>query len=135
MNDFKKIDERTFDFALLIIEAYKFLIKKKEFVLSKQLLESGTSIGSNVHEAQAAQSKKDFMSKMAIASKEARETDYWLRLLNKSGYLFDFYKKGELSEEITAIMNILTKIVKTSKKNLENSKLKSQNIALNTLVQ
>ena len=95
MSDFKKIDERVFDFALLIIDTYKFLTRKKEFVLSKQLLEAGTSIGANVQEAQAAQSKKDFMSKMSIASKEARETDYWLKLLNKSGYLSDFHKKEE----------------------------------------
>ena len=121
MSDFKKIDERTFDFALLIVETYRFLIKKNEFVLSKQLLESGTSIGANVQEAQAGQSKKDFMSKMAIASKEARETDYWLRLLNKSGYLSSFDKKEVLFSEINAIVNILTKIVKTSKENLENS--------------
>jgi len=120
MTDFKKIAERSFGFALLIIETYKFLIKEKEFVLSKQLLESGTSIGANVHEAQAAQSKKDFTAKMAIASKEARETQYWLRLLDKSGYLFGFEKKGELFSEILAITNILTKIVKTSKQSLEN---------------
>lgn len=118
MSDFKKIDERTFDFALLIIEAYKYLIEKKEFILSKQLLESGTSIGANAHEAQAAQSKKDFMSKMAIASKEARETDYWLRLLDKSGYLKIFDKKGQLFLEICGIINVLTKIVKTSKENI-----------------
>ena len=72
--NFKKIDERTFDFALLIIDTYKFLIRKNEYVLSNQLLKSGTSIGANVHEAQAAQSKKDFVSKMAVSSKEARET-------------------------------------------------------------
>jgi len=78
LNNSKKIDDRTFDFALLIIDTYKFLIRKNEYVLSNQLLRSGTSIGANVHEAQAAQSKKDFVSKMAIASKEARETDYWL---------------------------------------------------------
>lgn len=118
MSDFKKIDERTFDFALLIIEAYKYLIEKKEFVLSKQLLGSGTSIGANAHEAQAAQSKKDFMSKMAIASKEARETDYWLRLLDKSGYLNNFGKKDQLFSEIRGIINVLTKIVKTSKENI-----------------
>jgi four helix bundle protein len=121
MSDFKKIDERTFDFALLIVETYRFLIRKNEFVLSKQLLESGTSIGANVQEAQAGQSKKDFMSKMAIASKEARETDYWLRLLNKSGYLSSFDKKEVLFSEINAIVNILTKIVKTSKENIKRS--------------
>jgi len=117
-----KIDERTFNFALLIVDTYHFLIKKKEFVLSKQLLESGTSIGANVQEAQAAQSKKDFVSKMAIASKEARETDYWLKLLSKSGYLSDFDKRDQLYEEITALTNILTKIVKTSNEKLRTIK-------------
>jgi four helix bundle protein len=125
MIEAKKIDEWSFDFALLIIDTYKFLIREKEFVLSKQLLESGTSIGANVQEAQAAQSKKDFMSKMAIASKEARETEYWLKLLIRSGYLSDFDKKERLFEEISAIINILTKIVKTSKENIIHSKLKT----------
>ena len=115
-NNLVKIDEKTFDFSLLIIEAYKYLIAKQEYVLSKQLLRSGTSIGANVHEAQAAQSKRDFVSKMAIASKEARENDYWLRLLVKSGFLTDFDKKDELSTEVIAIINIITKIVKTSTK-------------------
>ncbi|MEI6154768.1 MAG: four helix bundle protein [Deltaproteobacteria bacterium] len=113
-NNFKKIDERTFEFALLIIELYRYLIANNEYVMSKQILRSGTSIGANVQEAQAAQSKKDFVSKMTIASKEARETDYWLRLLDKSGYLTDFVKKDEFLSENVAIINILTKIVKTS---------------------
>ena len=82
--------------------------------MSKQILRSGTSIGANVQEAQAVQSKKDFVSKMTIASKEARETDYWLRLLDKSGYLTNFVKKDEFLSENVAIINILTKIVKTS---------------------
>ena len=115
MNNSKKIDDRTFDFALLIIDTYKFLIRKKEYVLSNQLLKAGTSIGANVHEAQAAQSKKDFVSKMAIASKEARETDYWLQLLDKSGYLSNFNQKEAVFSEIFSLRNILTKIVKTSK--------------------
>ena len=114
-----KIDERTFEFALLIIELYKFLVGKKEYIISKQVLRSGTSIGANAHEAQAAQSKKDFISKMTISSKEARETDYWLRLLDKSGYLAGFAKKELLFTENLAIVNILTKIVKTSNKKLQ----------------
>jgi len=96
------------------------LIRKNEYVLSKQLLKSGTSIGANVHEAQAAQSKKDFISKMAIASKEARETDYWLRLLDKSGYLSNFNKGETVFSEILSLRNILTKIVKTSKESISN---------------
>lgn len=105
--------------GLLIIDTYKFLIRKNEYVLSNQLLRSGTSIGANVHEAQAAQSKKDFISKMAIASKEARETDYWLRLLDKSGYLSNFNQKETIFSEILSLRKILTKIVKTSKDSIK----------------
>ncbi len=128
----KKIDERTFDFALMIVDVYKFLLGKKEFVLSKQLLRAGTSIGANVSEAQAAQSRSDFISKMSIASKEARETLYWIRLLKKSGYLKGYSSLGFLDDEIRSIVKILTSIVKTTQENnpkpkTQNSKLKSQN--------
>ena len=110
----KKIDVRTFDFALEIINFYKFLISKQEYVLSKQLLRAGTSIGANVQEAQAAQSKKDFIAKMAIASKESRETKYWITLLLKSGYLNNDQNTQQLLQNINSIINIITKIVKTS---------------------
>ena len=116
--DFMKIDERTFSFALEIIELYKFLVNNKEWVLSKQLLKSGTSIGANVEEAQAGQSKRDFIAKMSIASKEARETRYWIRLLIASGYLNDYPDKKVLLAKIDDIVNIITKIVKTSQQNL-----------------
>ncbi len=119
----KKIDERSFDFALLIVHVYKFLLGKKEFVLSKQLLRSGTSIGANVSEAQAAQSRNDFISKMSIASKEARETLYWIRLLKNSGYLNEYSKIELLDSEISSIVKIITSIVKTT----QNSKPKTQN--------
>jgi len=76
--------EKTFDFALSIIELYKKMTEQKEYVLSKQILRSGTSIGANIEEAIAAHSRKDFAAKMILASKEARETRYWLRLLQKS---------------------------------------------------
>lgn len=75
------IKERSFKFALSIIKLYKKLQGQNEFIISKQLLRSGTSIGANIEEVTAAQSKKDFLHKMSIASKEARETSYWLRLL------------------------------------------------------
>lgn len=75
------IKERSFKFALSIIKLYKKLQGQNEFIISKQLLRSGTSIGANIEEATAVQSKKDFLHKMSIASKEARETSYWLRLL------------------------------------------------------
>ena len=110
----KKIDERTFDFALEIVDLYKYLIENKEYILSKQVLRSGTSIGANVQESQAAQSKADFISKMSIASKETRETKYWLHLLSKSGYLNGYSRKAEMLAEVNSIINIITKIVKTS---------------------
>ncbi|MFD0861537.1 four helix bundle protein [Sungkyunkwania multivorans] len=84
--------------------------------MSKQLLRSGTSIGANVSEATAAQSKKDFISKMAIASKEARETKYWLRLI-KASKIVDIDCDEEL-KQIDSIINVITKIVKTSQENL-----------------
>ena len=113
----KKIDERTFDFALRVVDAYRFLLRKKEFVLSKQFLRSGTSIGANVVESQAAQSRNDFISKMSIASKEARETAYWIRLLKRSGYFEGYEKVDILKKDISSIMRILTSIVKTTREN------------------
>ena len=107
--------EKTFDFALSIIELYKQMIEQKEYVLSKQILRSGTSIGANVEEATAAISKKDFTAKMSISSKEARETRYWLRLLDRSKIVNLDFKKQLV--EIENIVNILTAIVKTSQGN------------------
>lgn len=77
------IIDKTFQFSLMIIDVYKELIKANEFVLSRQLLKAATSIGANANEASAAFSKKDFIAKMSIASKEARETKYWLLLLER----------------------------------------------------
>jgi len=111
--------QKSYDFSLMIIELYKFLCEsKKEYVLSKQLLRAGTSIGANVNEAQAGMSKKDFVAKMSIASKEARETKYWLNLLADSGYISKTDNKVKnIFEEIESIINILTKIVKTGASN------------------
>jgi four helix bundle protein len=106
------IQDKSFDFALSIIELYKNLINEKEFILSKQLLKSGTSIGANVEEALAGMSKKDFIAKMAISSKEARETRYWLRLYQASKLVDLDY--SEYLKEIEEIISILTAIVKTS---------------------
>jgi len=110
------IQKKSFEFALKIIELYRQLVANKEYVLSKQLLRSGTSIGANVEEASAAQSKKDFINKMSIASKEARETRYWIRLLQKSKIVSLDYKI--YLEETEEIIKILTSIVKTSKEKL-----------------
>jgi four helix bundle protein len=113
------IKEKSYTFALLIIDLYKFLIKRGEFVLSKQILRSGTSIGANIEEAQASQSRKDFLSKISIASKEARETLYWLKLLKESNLIENYPKENELFTEINSIINILTKITKTTSKTLK----------------
>ncbi len=114
------IQDKSFNFALEIIELYKNLKTYNEFVISKQLLRSGTSIGANVEEATAAQTKRNFFAKMSIASKEARETRYWLKLLNKSEIInFDYSKHLILIDEI---IRILTAIVKTSHKNLDKDK-------------
>ena len=96
---------------------YKDLIKDKEYVISKQLLRSGTSLGANIHEASAAFSRKDFIHKMSIASKEARETQYWIKLLEEGNLVntdLTYYSK-----EIVNIVNITTAIVKTAQENLE----------------
>ncbi len=110
---------KSYQFALMVIELYKFLTdNKREYVLSKQLLRSGTSIGANVNEAQAAISKKDFIAKMSIASKEARESKYWLLLLRDSNYIDNNKSKVEaLFLEIDSIIKILTSIVKTGQNN------------------
>src|SRR5690606_37378628 len=104
--------KKTFDFSLSIIKLYTNLISEKEFIISKQLLRSATSIGANVEESIAAQSRKDFISKMSIASKEARESKYWLRLLSESD--ITNIDVTEYLKEIDHIINIITKIVKTS---------------------
>lgn len=109
--------EMSFNFSLQIIELYKLLIQNKEFIISKQVLRSGTSIGANVEEAIAAQSRKDFISKMSIASKESRETRYWLKLLDKSKLVNIDYSSYLGSVE--HLINILTKIVKTTQENAE----------------
>ncbi|MCG8025662.1 MAG: four helix bundle protein [Candidatus Thiodiazotropha endolucinida] len=80
--------EKSFEFAIRVVHLARYLQhEKKEFVLSKQVLRSGTSIGANIEEARAGESRKDFKSKMSIASKEARETLYWLKLLKQTEYL------------------------------------------------
>ncbi len=113
------IVDKSFDFSLQIIKLYKELVRQHEYVISKQILKSGISIGANVQEAQAAQSRKDFIAKMSIASKEARETKYWLNLLLKSKLAADCDGLlNVLLKDVDDIINVLTKIVKTSSDNL-----------------
>ena len=110
-----EILDLSFDFALEIIKLVKYLKANKEFVMSSQLLRSGTSIGANITEAQAAQSTNDFIAKMSISSKEARETEYWLRLLDKSNYLDEYQNKSVVFNSIQSIVKLLTSIIKTTR--------------------
>ena len=109
------IKEKSFEFAVDIIKVYKYLVnEKKEFVLSKQLLRAGTSIGANVREAVNAESKNDFIHKLSIAQKEADESLYWLELLKESHYLnpsvFEsLYKSAE------ELLKIIKSIILTTK--------------------
>ena len=103
---------KTFDFALTVVNLFIELKKENEFIISKQILRSATSIGANVEEAIAAKSGKDFIHKMSIASKEARETKYWLRLLDKSN--LTSISMSNYLIEIEHILNIITKIIKTT---------------------
>ena len=106
------IETKSFDFAVRIVNLYKHLTQEKgEYVLAKQVLRSGTSIGANVSEAQKGQTKADFNAKMSIALKEAYESDYWLRLLYKTEYLSD-KEFDSISSEIKEIIAILTSICK-----------------------
>lgn len=114
------IQQNSKAFALRIIKVYKFLTEsaqEKEYIMSKQLLRSGTSIGANVYEAARAQSKADFLSKMNISLKEAHETQYWIELLSESGYLPSDAGKSILDDCIE-LNKILSAIVKTTKESL-----------------
>ena len=111
------VADRSLDFAVRIVRLYKYLREEKqEFVLSKQLLRSGTSIGANVQEALRGQSRKDFVSKMNIALKEVAETEYWLELLYRTDYInkveFDSIFKD--CKEITKILMSIVKTTNTS---------------------
>jgi len=108
--------DKSFAFSVRIVKLYKYLCdEKKEYILSKQLLRSGTSIGANVNEAQAGQSKADFIAKMSISSKEARESKYWIDLLIATNFLNkeDNYTQSLVSD-IKEIVKLLTSIIKSS---------------------
>ena len=109
------IEDKSFRFALRTVNLYKYLCEQhKEFILSKQLMRSGTSIGANVCEAQQAQSRPDFLAKLCIALKEAVETDYWLRLLHESSYLTD-EQFSSIIEDCKELERLLTSIIKTTR--------------------
>ncbi len=108
--------DKSISFAVRIIKLYQYLIKtKKESIISKQIIRSGTSIGANINEANYGQSKKDFISKMHIALKETAETEYWLRLLIMSEYITEDMGKSILSDCLE-IKRILIATINTAKK-------------------
>lgn len=110
------IKEKSFSFAVDIVSIYKILNERKEFVLSKQLLRSGTSIGANVREAEHAQSKADFIHKLSISLKEANETEYWLDLLYEVDYLTQSEFES-LKPKVIELLKLLTSIINSSKNN------------------
>ncbi len=108
--------QKSFDFAVRIVNVYKYLTgKRKEYVLSKQLLRCGTSIGANVSEAQRGQTKADFTAKMSIALKEANEAHYWLKLLYKTDFLNEA-QFNSLDNDINELISILTAICRAASK-------------------
>lgn len=111
------VQSKSYDFALRIVKVYKYLSQeKREFVLSKQLLRSGTSVGANIEEAIGGQSKADFFAKLTIAYKEARESKYWIRLLRDSDYL-----AIEQSDDLLKDVEELLKIIGSIQKSIRNS--------------
>jgi four helix bundle protein len=114
--------EKAFKFAVRIVKLYRFLCEdKKEYVLSKQILRSGTSIGANIKEALQAQSKKDYLSKMNIALKEASETEYWIELLAATDYL-DKSMYDSILLDCIELIKILVSTVKTTKNQIIKDK-------------
>ncbi|MBI1764357.1 MAG: four helix bundle protein [Acidobacteria bacterium] len=111
------VKDTSYKFAVRVVRLYKYLTEeKREFILSKQLLRSGTSIGANVKEATQAESRADFIHKMAIALKEASETEYWLELLKETEYL-DEAGFNSIYADCQELLKLLTAIIKSSKQN------------------
>lgn len=117
------VKTKSFDFAIRIVKLYQYLCtEKKEFILSKQLLRSGTSIGAMIREAEHAESKNDFIHKFSIAQKEANEALYWLELLKATDYLNE--KEFEnINNDATSILKLITSILKTTKQQLVPKKI------------
>lgn len=114
------IQEKSYNFALDIIRLVRIVQdQKREFILTKQLIRSGTSIGANVREADSSESKADFIHKLAIAQKECTESMYWIELLKDSGYI-DNMEFERIHPKAIEIMRLITSIIKTAKSNLKN---------------
>ncbi|CAN5200192.1 four helix bundle protein [soil metagenome] len=114
------IVKKSYSFALMIIELYKELVIQNEFGLSKQILRSGTSIGANIHEGVATESKKDFIHNLSISQKETRETSYWLNLLKDSNYI-NIEKFDILITNCNELTRILNSIIHTTNQRYFNS--------------
>jgi four helix bundle protein len=113
------LKDKAYKFALRIVKLYQYLAnEKKEFVISKQFLRSGTSIGANIEEANQAQSKVDFIHKLSISQKEAFETHYWIRILRDSDFLNEKLA-ASLLEDCEEIQKLITSSIKTAKTNLQ----------------
>ncbi len=111
------IKSKSFSFAIRIVKLYKYLSDdKREFVLSKQLLRSGTAIGALIKESEHAESKADFIHKLSIALKEANETEYWLMLLNETDYI-SVQEFESINNDMVELLKLLISIIKTSKSN------------------
>jgi four helix bundle protein len=122
------VKNKSFHFAVSVVNLYKLIqSERKEFVMSKQLLRSGTSIGANVREAINAQSSADFVHKLAIAQKECDETIYWLELLKETGFINES-EFNSMNNEATKLLKIIRSIILTTKQKTQNSKLKTQNL-------
>lgn len=111
--------DRSFAFAVRIVKLYQHLLDKKEFVLSKQMLRSGTSIGANIREAQNAESKNDFIHKLAISQKECEETMYWLELLQETNFLTK-YEFDAINKDAQEILKMLRSAILTAKNKTRN---------------
>ncbi len=119
------VESKSLDFAVKCIELYKHLtFESKEYILSKQMVRSGTSIGANIKEAVRGQSNADFISKMSISLKEASETEYWLTLLERTKYITPFQFQSMITD-CKELIAILTSITKTAKLNIDKKKMQN----------
>ena len=122
VNEMKEnvVKDKSFEFAIRIVKLYQYLCEtRKEFVLSKQLLRSGTSVGAMIREAEHAESKSDFKHKMAIAQKEINESIYWLELMKETKYL-NQEEFESLNSDAVEIIKLITSIIKTTKANINH---------------
>ena len=119
MKNSNPIYDKSFNFAIRIVKLYQYLKEEKqEYIMSKQLMRSGTSIGANISEAIQGQSRKDFISKLQISLKEAYESKYWINLLTETEYL-NRLEEESLISDLAELIKLLVSIIKTTKKNVE----------------